>query len=62
MKSKVRFSQYVVSQANAQLIQQRGRPTRLPPELLGVVSYKPKTLEEIKTAFASAYATLRLAK
>lgn len=61
MKTGVRFSQHVVAQANAQLIQQRGRPTSLPRELLGIINYKPKTLGEIKSASASAYAKLRQA-
>lgn len=58
MKSGAFFSRQVVFQANAQLIQQRGRPTSLPRELLGIVRYRPKTLEEIRNAFAFAYAKL----
>lgn len=58
MKSKMCFSEDVVLRSNAQLIQQSGRPTGLPRELLGVFSYRPRTVEEIKTAFASAYAKL----
>lgn len=55
MKSKMIFSEEVVLGANARLIQQRGRPTSLPRELLGIVSYRPRTIDEIKSAFASAY-------
>lgn len=59
MTSRVRFSEQVVVRANAQLIEQRGRPTRLPRELLGIVTYRPRTLQEIKSAFASAYAEMQ---
>jgi hypothetical protein len=59
MTSRVRFSEQVVLRANAQLIQQRGRPTSLPREMLGIVTYRPKTLQEIKSAFASAYAKMQ---
>lgn len=58
MKARVHFSRDVVLKANARLIQQRGRPTGLPRELLGIVSYRPRTVEEIKSAFAAAYAKL----
>jgi hypothetical protein len=59
MTVPVRFSERVVLQANAQLIQQRGRPTSLPRELLGIVTYRPRTVEEIKSAFACAYAKMQ---
>jgi hypothetical protein len=59
MTVPVRFSERVVLRANAQLIQQRGRPTSLPRELLGIVTYRPRTVEEIKSAFACAYAKMQ---
>ena len=59
MTSPVRFSEQVVLRANAQLIEQHGRPTRLPQELLGIVTYRPRTVQEIKSAFASAYAKMQ---
>jgi hypothetical protein len=59
MTAPVRFSERVVLRANAQLIQQRGRPTSLPRELLGIVTYRPRTVEEIKSAFACAYAKMQ---
>ncbi len=59
MTSRVRFSEQFVLRANAELIQQHGRPTRLPRELLGIVTYRPRTLQEIKSAFASAYAKMQ---
>ena len=59
MTSPVRFSEQVVLRANAQLIQQRGRPTSLPRELLGIVTYRPRTIQEIKSAFAAAYAKMQ---
>jgi hypothetical protein len=59
MTVPVRFSERVVLRTNAQLIQQRGRPTSLPSELLGIVTYRPRTVEEIKSAFAYAYAKMQ---
>lgn len=59
MTVPARFSERVVLRANAQLIQQRGRPTSLPRELLGIVTYRPRTVEEIKSAFACAYAKMQ---
>ncbi len=59
MTVPVRFSERVVLRANAQLIQQRGRPTSLPRELLGIVTYRPRTVGEIKSAFACAYAKMQ---
>jgi hypothetical protein len=61
MKPSARFSENVVLRANAQLIEQHGHPTRLPRELLGVFSYRPRTVDEVKAAFASAYANLHRA-
>ena len=59
MMGKTYFSRAVVLKANARLVEQKGRPTRLPEELLGIVCYRPRTIEEIKSAFASAYTNLK---
>ncbi|WP_341961448.1 hypothetical protein [Pseudomonas sp. RC10] len=59
MKIRTPFSRDVVLRANAHLIEQGGRPAKLPRELLGVVTFRPRTIEEINSAFASAYAKLR---
>lgn len=59
MKARTHFSRDVVLRANAHLIQQKGRPAKLPRELLGIVDYRPRTVEEISSAFAQAYAKLR---
>lgn len=59
MKCRAHFSRDVVLRANAHLIEQGGRPATLPRELLGIVTYRPRTIEEINSAFASAYAKLR---
>lgn len=59
MKSRAHFSREVVLRANAHLIEHGGRPAKLPRELLGIVTFRPRTIEEINSAFASAYAKLR---
>ncbi|MFJ3524449.1 hypothetical protein ACIPO9_18385 [Pseudomonas sp. NPDC090203] len=59
MKNRAHFSRDVVLRANAQLIEHGGRPAKLPRELLGVVTFRPRTIDEINTAFATAYARLR---
>ena len=59
MKARTHFSRDVVLRANAHLIQRKGRPAELPRELLGIVDYRPRTVEEINSAFARAYAKLR---
>jgi hypothetical protein len=59
MKSRAHFSRDVVLRANAHLIEHGGRTAKLPRELLGIVTFRPRTIEEINSAFASAYAKLR---
>lgn len=54
------FSHKVVIEANSRLSKRKqGAPFALPRELLGVISFKPKTTEEIREAFRSASRRLR---
>lgn len=54
------FSLKVVIKANSRLSKRKhGATFALPKELLGIISFKPKTTEEIREAFRSASRRLR---